>query len=187
MNRFQAIDFERVYKVLSIKAHNIVRHYRVPNTFDGGLDSQDVLNEVLREFFDSPDGLGWKASKGSIESFLGKVLHNKIVDHLRRQKHVADALDVVEPAGGDGRFAVSPERSKVDLIAQLYALVGDDTDLRDLIAAAEMTSGGPNVNQELGEVLNKTPHQVSKLKERLLRKEGVKELYASRKATKTRV
>jgi len=48
-----------------------------------------------------------------------------------------------------------------------------------------MTSGGHNVNQELGEILDKTPHQVSKLKERLLKKEGVKELYAARQAAKT--
>ena len=56
----------------------------------------------------------------------------------------------------------------------------------DLIAATELIEGGPNVNQELGQVLNKTPKQVSKLKERLLMKEGVKELYAARQAAKSR-
>ena len=57
-----------------------------------------------------------------------------------------------------------------------------DAELEDLIAAAELMEGGPNVNQELGQILNKTPNQVSKLKERLLAKEGVKELYAARQA-----
>jgi hypothetical protein len=59
----------------------------------------------------------------------------------------------------------------------------NDTALRDLIAAAEMTSGDHNVNQDLGDILGKMPHQVSKLKDCLLKKEGVRELYAARKAS----
>ena len=57
-----------------------------------------------------------------------------------------------------------------------------DTELQDLITAAELVEGGPNVNEELGQILNKTPRQVSKLKERLLAIDGVKELYAARQA-----
>ena len=57
-----------------------------------------------------------------------------------------------------------------------------DTELQDLITAAELVEGGPNVNEELGQILNKTPRQVSKLKERLLTIDGVKELYAARHA-----
>jgi len=190
VNRFQNVDYVRVYKILSIRAMGIVRYYGGPDTFDGGFDYEDVLAEVFREFFDSPDGLGWKESKGSIETYLGRVLHNKIVDHLRRQKHVGGTVDDdhqdAGPAGKSNAAAGAPARAKLDITAQLYALVGDDAPLRDLIAAAQMTSGGPNVNQELGVILDKTPHQVSKLKERLLKKEGVKELYASRKAAKTR-
>ena len=168
----------------------IVRHYVGPDTFDGGFDYEDVLGEVFQEFFDSPDGLGWKGEKGSIEAYLGRILHNKIVDHLRRQKHVGGSLDDGRQNTGPACKSISaseaPAHAKLDLAARLYALVGDDAPLRDLIAAAEMTSGGPNVNQELGDILDKTPHQVSKLKERLLKKEGVKELYAARQAAKTR-
>jgi hypothetical protein len=190
VNRFQNVDLVRVYKILSIRAMGIVRHYGGPDTFDGGFDYEDVLAEVFREYIDSPDGLGWKEGKGCIETYLGRILHNKIVDHLRRQKHVGGTVDDdrrdVGPAGKSNSAAGAPARAKLDITARLYALVGDDAPLRDLIAAAEMTSGGPNVNQELGAILDKTPHQVSKLKERLLKKEGVKELYASRKAAKTR-
>jgi DNA-directed RNA polymerase specialized sigma24 family protein len=190
VNRFQNVDFVRAYKVLSLRAMGIVRRYGGSDTFDGGFDYEDVLGEVFKEFFDSPDGLGWKESKGSIEAFLGRVLHNKIVDHLRRQKHVGGSLDDTSQAAvslsKSGPRVEAPEHAKDDFTAKLYALVGDDTPLRDLIAAAEMTSGSHNVNQELGELLDKTPHQVSKLKERLLKKEGVKELYAARQAAKTR-
>lgn len=189
MNRFQNINFERAYKVLTIRAMAIVRQYGGPDAFDGGFDYEDVLAEVWEKFFDSPDGLGWKESKGSIETYLGKILHNKIVDHLRRQKHVggplADDNETTAPSSASpaGR---APERARSDFTAKLYALVGDDQPLRDLIAAAEITSGSHNVNQELGEILDKTPHQVSKLKDRLLKKEGVRELYAARQAARTR-
>jgi hypothetical protein len=191
VNRFQNIDFVRAYKVLSLRAMGIVRHYSGPDTFDGGCDYEDILGEVFQEFFDSPDGLGWKESKGSIEAFLGKILHNKIVDHLRRQKHLGGPLDddsrtAATTASKNSRQGAAPARAKADFTAKLYTLVGDDGPLKDLIAAAEMTSGSHNVNQELGEILNKTPHQVSKLKDRLLKKEGVRELYAARQAARTR-
>jgi hypothetical protein len=39
-----------------------------------------------------------------------------------------------------------------------------------------MRPGGSNVNQEIGELMSKTPAQVSKLKIKLLALPGVKEL-----------
>jgi len=190
LNRFQNIDFVRVYKVLLLRAMGIVRHYGGLDTFDGGFDYEDVLGDVFKEFLESPDGLGWKESKGRIEAFLGTILHNKIVDHLRRQKHLGGPLEdgnqAASPRSKNGPQNAAPAQAKSDFTERLYMLVGDDAPLRDLIAAAEMTSGGPNVNQELGDILGKTPHQVSKLKERLLKKEGVRELYAARQAAKTR-
>ncbi len=190
MNHFQNIDFVRVYKILLLKAMGIVRHYGGPDTFDGGFDYEDVLGEVFEKFVDSPDGLGWKEGKGGIEAFLGKVLHNKIVDHLRRQKPVGGPFDLESktavPISAHSPNGEAPEHAKVDFTARLYELVGDDQPLRDLIAAAGMISGCHNVNQEIGDILDKTPHQVSKLKERLLKKEGVRELYAARQAAKAR-
>ena len=78
-----------------------------------------------------------------------------------------------------------PERAKTNTKDALCLLVKGDAELQDLITAAELVDGGPNVNQELGEVLNKTPRQVSKLKERLLKVDGVKELYAARQKAKS--
>ena len=190
MNRFQNIDFERLYKILSLRAIGIVRHYGGVDTFDGGFDHHDVVGDVFKDFFESCDGLGWKESKGTIDAYLGAILHNKIVDHLRRQKHVAgslnDAQHLVLADSKQRVFSKGPEREKLDIKSKLYELVGDDASLKDLIAAAELTSGGHNVNQELGEILDKTPHQISKLKDRLLKKEGVRDLYAARQAAKAR-
>lgn len=164
----------------------IVRSYGGFDTFDVGFDHEDCAGEVFAEFFASPDGLGWRESKGAIEAFLGRILHNKIVDHLRRQKHLGGSIEDDNQAGTNAGRRAAPERAKSDFTRKLYELVGDDAALRDLIAAAEMTSGDHNVNQELGGIMGKTPHQVSKLKDRLLKKEGVRELYAARKAAKTR-
>jgi len=186
VNRYQGVDLVRLYKVLSLRAMRIVRHYGGLDTFDAGFDYEDVLGEVFAAFLDSPDGLGWKESKGTIDVYLGHVLHNKIVDHLRRQKHAGGPVEDDNQTRKKAGMVEAPERAKTDFTAKLYELVGDDAALRDLIAAAEMTSGDHNVNQELGDIMGKTPHQVSKLKDRLLRKEGVRELYAARKAAKTR-
>lgn len=187
VNRFKDQDWKRLYQVLLILANCARRRYNAAETFDGGQDCEDVVVEVLATFFSSPDGLGWKESKGKLETYLGAVVRNKLVDRLRRQKHVAGSLDDPDysapaklPAGPS-----APERAKPDIKVALYDLVKGDRELEDLIAAAELVDGGPNVNQELGQILNRTPRQVSKLKERLLATDGVKELYAARQATKT--
>jgi len=189
LNRFRNIDWDRLYKVLVVQAAVCLRHYRGPDTFDGGHDCEDVCAEVLKEFYGSEDALAWKESKGKLETYLGRIAHNKLVDRLRRQKHIAGSLDDVTRPRPQQKAPVSaaPIRAAAtDIKAVLYDLVRGDAELEDLIAATELIEGGPNVNQELGQVLNKTPKQVSKLKERLLAKEGVRELYAARQAARPR-
>jgi len=187
VNRFQNIDWARLYKALLVQAASVLRHYRGPETFDGGQDCEDVAAEVLKDFYKSPDALGWKESKGRLETYLGRIVHNKVVDRLRRQKHVAGSLDDSNrPLPIQKGPSKAPERAKTDIKSALYALVRGDSELEDLIAATELISGGHNVNQELGQILNKTPRQVSKLKERLLAIDGVEELYAARQAAKPR-
>jgi len=142
------------------------------------LTSDRLNNETLTAFFAEPNGLGWKPSKGKLETFLVGVLKNKAKDHLRRERFVGGSLDdqdrrVPEPSGG-ANFV--EEVAFRDVQEKLYGLVGDEPELRDLIAAVELISGRHNVNQQLGEVLGKTPRQVVNLKRRLLNVPGVKEL-----------
>ena len=49
-------------------------------------------------------------------------------------------------------------------------------DLENVVVAAQVRPGGPNVNQEIGKLMDKTPPQVAKLKMKLLAVPGVKEL-----------
>ena len=187
VNRFQNIDWTRLYKVLLVHAAGVLRRYRGPDTFDGGQDCEDVVAEVLKDFYRSPNGLGWKQSKGKLETYLGTVVHNKLLDRLRRQKHVGGSLDDPDfsPPAHKSPGPTAPERAKTNTKDALDRLVNGDAELQDLITAAELVEGGPNVNQELGQILNKTPRQVSKLKERLLAIDGVKELYAARQTAKS--
>jgi len=93
VNRFQNIDWTRLYRALLVNAAGVLRHYGGPGTFDGGQDCEDIVAEVLKDFYRSPNGLGWKEGKGKLETCLCAVVHNKLVDQLRRQKHVGGSLD----------------------------------------------------------------------------------------------
>jgi hypothetical protein len=169
-----------VYKVLRVAAAKTVGGaYR---TFDCGISAEDLVTETLEEFFDSPDGLGWKPSKGTMEQFLTVVLKRRAVDHLRRQGHIAGSLDDEDGAIPEPKVADTTVQKVEynDLVTKLYDLVGDDQDLRDLIAAADLTTGGYKVNQELGEILGKTPQDIVNLKRRLVNTPGVKELLYGR-------
>jgi len=186
MNRFQNIDWDRLYKLLRIVAAGIVRRTNLGDSIDS-FTAEDLVTETMDAFFSSSNGLGWNQEKGSIEALLCGVLKKKAIDHLRRQKHVAGSLDDGSGKSIGGKpLAPAPERARVDVKARLYELVSGDKDLEDLLTATELLSGDHNVNQELGEILNKTPKQVSNLKQRLLSIDGVKELYAERQVAKRR-
>jgi len=196
VGRFDQVDWERVYKVLLVAARTAVRN--APDTFDCGISAEDLVGEALFAFFSSSKALGWKPGKDtlasadetqkSIERYLVGVLRHKAVDHLRRQKHVAGSLDyphgeVAEPPAAENNLAKAEYASTRD---KLYALLQADQELTDLVAATELTSGLHNVNQELADVLGRTPREVVNLKRRLHNKPGVKELLygTKRKAEK---
>lgn len=176
----QSVDWTRLSKVLSVAATRAVRH--APQTFDCGLSAEDLVGETLALFFGSSNALGYNSEKGSLEQFLVRVLQNKAVDHLRRQKHVGGSFD-----DKDGRLPKPQEPATAleeaeypDLLDKLYRLVKDEPELRDLIAAGEL-SGGPKLNEELGEIITKTPREVVNLKRRLLNRPGVRELLNGRR------
>ena len=147
MSRFEDIGWTVLYKRLRIVAGRLCRGANA--TFDCGLSGEDVVGEVLEEFFRSPNGLGWAKKKGTLENFLSKVVKNKVVDHLRRNEKIAGSMD-------DSGISLKPMRRRAEtdplakieqqkFLSQMYELVGDDQDLRDLIAAADLTDGGHNV------------------------------------------
>jgi len=149
---------------------------RATDVFDG-ISAEDLANETMAAFFASPNLLGWKPSKGPLDKFLVGVLQNKAKTHLRRERHKAGSID--DPDAGIKepyqQATVGAESEFRSLQERLYKLVGDDGELRDLIAAVELTTGAHNVNQELAQILNRTPKQIVNLKRRLLNVPGVRE------------
>jgi DNA-directed RNA polymerase specialized sigma24 family protein len=168
VSQWADMDFERLYKVLRVAAEAVVRD--APESFNMGLSAQDLAHETFSSFLDSANGLGWNPRKGPIEKFLIGVLWNKARTHLRRDRKLGGSLD-------DPRLPIRERAAPSDIAAdivfenlrdKMYEAVGDDQDLRSLIAATELTTGEHNVNQELAEILGKTVRQVVNLKRRLL-------------------
>jgi len=176
LSRFANLDWERLWKVLWLTANRVTRSSL--RTFDCGVSADDLVEETLLAFWNSPDGLGWKQSKGPLEAFLAGVLQKKAIDHFRRQKFVAGST-----SDGESPYANVPAPESIEQDAQtaslwsaLERLVAGHRDLEDLVAAAQIRNGGSNVNQEIGELMCRTPAQVSKLKIKLLALSGIKEL-----------
>jgi len=189
----ELVNWDRLYKVLRLAAR-----WAAPTalpTFDCGISAEDLVGETLLEFFRSPKRLGWRPPKGdlktaenvqkSLESFLIVVLKRRTIDHLRRQKHVAGSFDddqrVPEPSRAETAFL---EAEYAATREKIYDLLDGEQDLKDLLAAADLTTGSQNVNQELAQILDKEPEQVVNLKRRLLQyKPGIKELLYGKSRT----
>lgn len=170
------IDFERLFKVLLIRATVLLRGEE--RSVDMGTSAKDLSGETLEAFFDSPNRLGWSEKKGPLENFLCGVLANKAKTHRRRDRKVAGSFDDKErsfPVISGERTPEEKAQSK-ELEEKLCAAVGDDQDLRDLIAAVEWTTGGHCVNKELAEYLGKTAPEIVNLKRRLMNNQRVLEL-----------
>ena len=188
VSRFGNIDWAVLYKKLQIFADRLCGGANA--TFDCGLSGEDVVCEVLEKFFESSNGLGWTKKKGTLGNFLFKVVQNRVIDHLRRNKKMAGSL-------GEAGISLKAMRRRTEtdplakierekLVSKMYELVGDDQDLKDLIAAEDLTDGGHKVNQQLGEAMDKTPQEVVNLKRRLLNVEGIRELLYEQRKPKMR-
>jgi DNA-directed RNA polymerase specialized sigma24 family protein len=168
VSHWENMDFERLYKVLRVAAEAVVRD--APESFNMGFSAQDLAHEAFSAFLDSSNGLGWNPGRGTIDKFLVGVLWNKARTHLRRHRKVGGSLD--DPRGPHWeRSAASSVAADVQfesLREKIYEAVGDDRELRELIAATEQITGEHNVNQELAEILGKTVREVVNLKRRLL-------------------
>lgn len=176
MADFSNLDIERLYKRLVVMAAAAVRD--APGTFDMGLSAEDLASETLDAFLSSPDALGWSERKGPVEPFLAGVIYNKARTHLRRDKKLGGSLDDEKRnfSPRDDRPTPEHETRDKEFQEKLYKAVGDAPDLRDLIAAVELTTGAHNVNQELAAAMGKTVPQVVNLKRRLINNRRVLEL-----------
>jgi len=182
-NPYSGVEWEKLWKKLRVYAIALTKSAMA--VFDCGISAEDLVSETLAEFFSDPGHLGWTPKKGRLETFLGTVLRNKFIDHVRRDKHVAGSFDDQDFLQGQGlpsRTTGREEDQEASTFADLLrARVKGEKDLEDLITAAELIEGGHNVNQQLAEILSVDTDEVVNRKKRLLRIRGIKELYEQRR------
>lgn len=179
----EGIDWADVYKTLYAHARSLRWLWRVNETFDCGISDEDLVTETLSAFFESKNALGWKPGKAaSPRTYLCTVLHNKFVDHLRRENKVSGSLDdeALKKHLRDDE-SPAPSAELMGLAEEMLAIVGGDDDLRELITAVELTDGRHNVNQQLADLLGKSTREIVNLKRRLLNVKGIRELYEQRR------
>lgn len=161
------IDWSQVYKRLTLIA--TVLSKSLPSVFDG-ISAEDLASEVVLKFLESEDHLGWDEEQNNIVAFLGGVLKHRFLDHLRRYK-----LGMRGTASKNRIITNEPgfdsEIESRSTIESLHQRVSHDEVLKRFVEAAisDEFAGGHNQNQELGEILNKTPAEIVNVRRRLVR------------------
>lgn len=179
-NRYQSVDLDDLWRRLYLYAivltggANIVMHC--------GVSADDLATETLDKYLLSPNGLGWRENKGSLTAFLGTILRNKFIDHLRRQKEVPQTEDTSNERSlqTENLGDLDEDIAARELADRLQALVKgrrDEQELRDFIEAASMISDSRKVNQQLASLLGVDEGEVVNRRKKLWRVAGVKELY----------
>jgi DNA-directed RNA polymerase specialized sigma24 family protein len=179
-NRYQSLDLDDLWRRLYLYAAvltsgtNVVMHC--------GLSAEDLATETLNKYLLSPNGLGWRESKGSLTAFLGTILRNKFIDHLRRQREVARTEDDSDesPPRTESARNLDDDIAARELTDRLLNLVKgrkDEPELRDFIHAGSMISEGGKVNQQLADLMGVDEGEVVNRRKKLWRVAGVKELY----------
>jgi hypothetical protein len=147
-----------------------------------GLSAEDLATETFNKYLLSPNGLGWRESKGSLTTFLGAILRNKFIDHLRRQKKLARKEDDSDETPPQTAIPRSHDDDIVarELAERLLGLVKghkNEQELRDFIHACPMISETGKVNQQIADLLEVDEGEVVNRRKMLWRVAGVTELY----------
>lgn len=183
MAKFDHVNWEEERKQLTV--HAMIAAKGFPRIFDMGVSVEDVVADVLLEFFKSPNGLGWDPKRGRLHAFLRKRVKQRLIDHIRRDAKIAKSVDDTSSTEEFLTPHVSPVGTTrceyAEYRDQLLEIVGDDQDLRDLIEATQLVAGGANVNQQLSEILDRPVSEVVNLKRRLMNNPKVRECYGQRK------
>jgi DNA-directed RNA polymerase specialized sigma24 family protein len=147
-----------------------------------GLSPEDLASEILNKYLLSPNALGWRKEKGSLATFLGAVLHNKLIDYLRCEKALLPADDdpdgVTHPASTAGEL--NERILATELTGKLLNLIKGhkhEQRLCDFIHASQKITVGGKANQQLAEIMRVDEGEVINCRKMLLRVAGVKELY----------
>lgn len=179
-NRYESIDWADLWRRLFLHAAKLTGG--VNTVIDCGVSADDLVAETMNKFLQSPNGLGWRESKGTLPVFLGAIMENCFIDHIRREKKVAKPdLDANDPA----QLVQTQPKLVEDAALQefqdrLLTLIKgreDEEELQDFIVAASLTTSKGKVNQQLADLLGVDEGEVVNRRKRLWRIVGVQELY----------
>lgn len=176
-SRYESVDWADLWRRLYLHAVKLTRG--INTVIDCGVSADDLVEETLMKFWQSPNGLGWRESRGPLHVFLGRILKNSFIDHIRREKRVVRP----EPEVGAPTQQIGPHLTE-DLALKafqsgLLRLVkgrNDEQELADFILAAPLTTSDGKVNQQLADLVKTDEEGVVSRRNRLLRVAGVKEL-----------
>jgi DNA-directed RNA polymerase specialized sigma24 family protein len=178
-NRYESVQWGDLWRRLYLHAVKLTRGMNT--VIDCGVSAEDLVEETLMKFWKSPNGLGWRENKGPLHIFLGKILENGFIDHIRREKKIVRP----EPELSGAAKRIDPQPDLADDLAleefqgRLLSLIKgrkDERELAEFVLAASMTTGEGKVNQQLAELLKTNEEDVVNRRNRLLRVAGVKEL-----------
>lgn len=170
--RYKGIDFERVVKVLRVRADQL---YSVSDRFENIIDAttaEDLVQAVIQEFFEHPSGMDWDPKKGRLETFLRKVLDRRWIDRHRRESKVAASFDDNENPLDLQAKPVNPleDLERQSFFEFVKKQVGDRSELIEFLEAVEILDDDClNSNQELAELLKTSVKDVENMKKRLRR------------------
>jgi RNA polymerase sigma factor (sigma-70 family) len=170
---WERIDWEKVARSLFVRTRFMVS--RLPVVFDSGVSVEDIIQEALVQFFDSPNALGWNPEVSSLESFLAVIVERRLIDHLRRDRRATsiDAPTFKDRRSPTAQLEIENPPLQAQIIEQLAEATSNNDDrqeVKTLFKAALQTSEVGNVNKQLADILGTTTTQIAHLKRRLQRR-----------------
>jgi DNA-directed RNA polymerase specialized sigma24 family protein len=178
-NRYESVDWTDLWRRLYLHAVKLTRG--INTVIDCGVSADDLVEDTLMKFWRSPNGLGWRENKGPLHVFLGRMLQNSFIDHIRRDKKIV--RPEAQADAPSKQVGYDPQLTEVLALkifqTELLKLVKgrkDEQELADFILAASLITSGGKPNQQLADILETDENDVISRRERVLRVAGVKEL-----------
>jgi DNA-directed RNA polymerase specialized sigma24 family protein len=166
-------DLEQLYKKLTIWA--VVKTNGDGQTFDCGVSADDLVQETLTAYFESDNQLGWKKNKGNLCAYLCRVLENRYIDHVRRDKKVGRECDVEEAAEKQHPINNNHPDDQIhydELCEKIRESIRghrDEKELEEFLLATSMINNEGKVNMQLAELLGTDTDDVLNRRKKLLR------------------
>jgi DNA-directed RNA polymerase specialized sigma24 family protein len=166
-NQYANINWERIRKILVVREGQLRIAERVVNATTTG----DLASEVITEFLNHRNRLGWDPKKGALESFLLRVLDRKWMDHPIQEAKAGgsqdDHLTDTETAEkAENRLFEDPEPG--ELLRRVREFVANDSELLEIIEAVDMLGGDSDQpNQQMSDLIGITVKDVENRKKRL--------------------